>query len=149
MARQTFAQATAVADRIAAKHSEYSPEITPFANFILDMTECRLNAAGWPEDMRNGPVMQRKFAQKASDRLLWRIERTSPERVESARLNERAERLAALDAKYNPVHGNIEEFEFDVPDYVTFATNLAEACHRLLGEAPRFLIDEDGEADIY
>lgn len=147
MARISFASCVAVADAIANKSdSQFSPDIRPFANFYLDMTECRLNAEGWPDDMRNGPVMQRVSGQKAAERQLWRIEPTSPERVQEIENNERAERLAALESFY--VNGG-ESAEFDVPDYITFATNLAEACHRILGEAPTFLLDDDGEADIY
>lgn len=147
MARTKIADCVAVADRIAnASDPMFSADVRPFTLFSLDMTECRLNAAGWPLDMRNGPVMQRYSGQKESDRRLWRIEPTSPERVAAIENNERAERLAKLESFY--ANGN-ESAEFDIPDYITFATNLAEACHRILGEAPTFLLDDDGEADIY
>jgi hypothetical protein len=147
MARIKIADCVAVADRIANDADpQFSPDVRPFTLFSLDMTECRLNADGWPLDMRNGPVMQRYSGQKESDRRLWRIEPTSPERVAAIESNERAERLAKLESFY--ANGG-ESAEFDVPDYVTFATNLAEACHRILGEAPTFLLDDDGEADIY
>lgn len=152
MARTKIADCVAVADRIAnAADPRFSPDVRPFTLFSLDMTECRLNAAGWPLDMRNGPVMQRYSGQKESDRQLWRIEPTSPERVATIETNERAERVAAMESAYNVKENELPEsgFEFDVPDYVTFATNLAEACHRLTDAPPAFLMDDDGEADIY
>lgn len=153
MSRTKIADCIAVADRIAnAADPEFSPDVRPFTLFYLDMTQAYVPAKGWPADMSAGkwqPAMRRESGQKESDRRLWHIEPTSPERVAAIESNERAERLAKMEAFYNPPHGNIEENELEIPDYVTFATGLAEACHRILGEAPAFLLDDDGEADIY
>lgn len=147
MARISIASCVAVADRIAnASDPAFSPDVRPFTLFSLDMSECYVPQA---DGGKWKPAMARVPGQKTSERQLWRVEPTSPDRVQVIDNNERAERVAALDRNYNPEHGNIEEYSFDVPDYVTFATNLAEACHRILGEAPKFLLDDDGEADIY
>lgn len=143
MARISIASCVAVADRIAnASDPQFSPAIRPFTLFSLDMRECYVPQA---DGGKWKPAMARVPGQKVTECQLWKIEPTSSERVEAIESNERAERLANLESFY----AKGESAEFDVPDYVTFATNLAEACHRILGEAPTFLLDDDGEADIY
>lgn len=144
MPRTKIADCIAIADRIAnAADTMFSADVRPFTLFSLDMSECYVPQA---DGGKWKPAMARVPGQKTSERQLWRVEATSPERVQAIESNERAERLAKLESFY--ANGG-ESAEFDVPDYITFATNLAEACHRILGEAPTFLLDDDGEADIY
>ncbi len=159
MARIKFADCLAVADAIAEQvqptkqlfdnwpEDNYPMPIRGFDWFGIDMTESAI-----PQD--NGevkPAMARVSGQKASDRQLWRIEEESDDKIAKILESDRLERVVALEAAYNVKENELPEsgHEFDVPDYITFATRLAEACHRLTDSPPMFLMAADGEADIY
>lgn len=160
MARIKFADCLAVADRIAEQvqptkqlfdnwpEDNYPMPIRGFDWFGVDMTQAYVPQA---DGGKWKPAMARVSGQKTSDRELWKLEETSDDKIAKILESDRLERVAALEISYNVKAEELPEsgFEFDVPDYITFATRLAEACHRLTDSPPMFLIAADGEADIY
>ena len=118
----------------------YPSDVECFENFGLDMTESyskRWNDAGRVERV---PAMQKVAGQKQSERMLWSVKPATPANAAAARDAERAANVEAMAAAY----AANENYELEV-DPFTFATGLAKAYRHHTGEAPSFLLDDDGE----
>ena len=108
-----------------------------FRNFNVDMTRSNVIREV------NGrlamvPAMDRAAGQKQSERMLWNV--TTPKAVV---VDPAIARQAELD-RLALVYASNPSFELEV-DPMVFATGLAHAYRHHTGEAPLFLLDDNGE----
>lgn len=130
-----FDNAIATVDAIAGRTA-----IDPWLDFNVDMTESQVLTVDDNDKLIMRPAMSKASGQHESERLLWKVGKPTKQTIKHAIEDERQRRLAEHVAAYtaNP------EYEIEV-DTMTFATGIAKAFREYTGEAPTFLLGEDGE----